>query len=99
MPLLMSATISQLIGEELRGARMGAALLAGFGLLALILASVGIYGVLSFSVSLNFRTYLRYLILSMKRELITTSTVPLSQPFFAAVENERRKSDEDFSRV
>jgi ABC-type antimicrobial peptide transport system permease subunit len=49
--LTRSVTISQLIGEELWGARMGAALLAVFGLLALILASVGIYGVLAFSVS------------------------------------------------
>jgi predicted permease len=50
MPLT-TATISQLIGRGLWGARMGAALLSVFGLLALILASVGIYGVLSFSVS------------------------------------------------
>jgi putative ABC transport system permease protein len=48
---LWSATISQRIGEQLWSARMGAALLAVFGLLALILASVGIYGVLAFSVS------------------------------------------------
>ena len=51
MPLLNPGTISQLIGEGLWGARMGAALLAVFGLLALILASVGIYGVVAFSVS------------------------------------------------
>jgi putative ABC transport system permease protein len=51
MPLTRAATISQLIEEELWGARMGAALLAVFGLLALILASVGIYGVVAFSVS------------------------------------------------
>jgi predicted permease len=51
MPLLDPATISQVIGEGLWGARMGATLLAGFGLLGLILASVGIYGVLAYSVS------------------------------------------------
>jgi putative ABC transport system permease protein len=50
MPL-WSATISHLIGEQLWNARIGAALLAVFGLLALILASVGIYGVLASSVS------------------------------------------------
>jgi predicted permease len=51
MPLIWSGTISELIGEQLWGARMGAALLAVFGLLALILASFGIYGVVAFSVS------------------------------------------------
>jgi predicted lysophospholipase L1 biosynthesis ABC-type transport system permease subunit len=51
MPLTRSVTISELIREELWGARMGAALLAVFGLLALILASIGIYGVVAFSVS------------------------------------------------
>jgi predicted permease len=51
MPLLNPATISESIGEQLWGARMGAALLAVFGLLALILTSVGIYGVVAFSVS------------------------------------------------
>src|SRR5262245_2685951 len=51
MPLMRSVTISQLIGEDLWSARMGAALLTVFGLLALILASVGIYGVVAFSVS------------------------------------------------
>ena len=51
MPLMRSATVSELIGEQLWRARMGAALLAVFGLLALILASVGIYGVVAFSVS------------------------------------------------
>ena len=44
-------TIEETIGQGLWAARMGAALLGIFGFLALSLASVGIYGVLSYSVS------------------------------------------------
>ena len=51
MPVMKPVTISQLIGEQLWSARMGAAMLAVFSLLALTLASVGIYGVIAFSVS------------------------------------------------
>jgi predicted permease len=44
-------TIGELLDQGLWAARMGAILLGVFGLLALLLASVGIYGVLSYSVS------------------------------------------------
>ena len=51
LALTNGQTIEQLLAQGLWAARMGAALLGLFGVLALILASVGIYGVLSYSVT------------------------------------------------
>jgi predicted permease len=51
LALTNGQTIEQLLAQGLWAARMGAALLGLFGLLALILASIGIYGVLSYSVT------------------------------------------------
>ena len=55
LPVFGFKTMSQHLGIMLFPARMGAWLLAGFGLLGLILASVGLYGVVSYSVSKRTR--------------------------------------------
>jgi predicted permease len=51
LALTNGQTIGQTLAQGLWPSRMGAALLGLFGVLALILASIGIYGVLSYSVS------------------------------------------------
>ena len=55
MPLVGSATVAELLGDSLWAPRMGASLLGVFGLLGLVLASVGIYGVMSYTVGQRAR--------------------------------------------
>ncbi len=47
--------MGETIGTSLYAARMGAWLISAFGVLALVLAVVGIYGVLAFSVASRTR--------------------------------------------
>ena len=51
MPIRNTGTIQEQIVQGLWASRMGAALLSIFGGLALVLAIIGIYGVMSYSVS------------------------------------------------
>jgi predicted permease len=55
MPLVAAGTLSQQLDASLWAPRFAASMLALFGLLALILAMIGIYGVMSFSVAQRSR--------------------------------------------
>ena len=55
LPVPGVAPMTDLLDTSLYAARMGAVLLGAFGLVALLLASVGLYGVMSFSVSRRTR--------------------------------------------
>jgi predicted permease len=55
LPLTNVRTMEELLSASLFPARMGAILLGAFGLVALLLASVGLYGVMSYSVARRTR--------------------------------------------
>ena len=70
--VLPARLLSELVGERLDGARLASALTAAFGLLAVLLASLGVYGVMSFAVGQSTREIGLRIALGATRKEVTS---------------------------
>lgn len=74
-------TMDTQIGQTLMPQRMGALLLSMFGALAVVLAAVGIYGVVGFSVSQHQRTIgIRMALGASARDVVRLISVDMARP-------------------
>jgi putative ABC transport system permease protein len=84
MPLLIQGTLAQQVEGALWAPRFAASLLALFGALALVLATIGIYGVMSFSVAQRSRDIGVHMALGARRGVVLAMVVSQGMKLVAA---------------
>jgi predicted permease len=86
LPLFDVMTMSERVASLLGPQRMGSILLACFGVLALVLTTVGIYGVVAYSVGQRTREIgIRIALGAARREVLTRFLLTGSRPAFAGL--------------
>jgi predicted permease len=84
MPLVVNGTLAQQIDSSLWAPRFAASMLALFGALALILATMGIYGVMSFSVAQRTRDIGVHMALGARRAVVLNMVLSQGMKLVAA---------------
>ncbi|HEV3075427.1 MAG TPA: ABC transporter permease [Thermoanaerobaculia bacterium] len=84
MPLVVNGTLAQQIDSSLWAPRFAASMLALFGALALVLATMGIYGVMSFSVAQRSRDIGVHMALGARRSVVLNMVLSQGMKLVAA---------------
>ena len=84
MPLVVNGTLAQQIDGSLWAPRFAASMLALFGALALVLATMGIYGVMSFSVAQRSRDIGVHMALGARRSVVLNMVLSQGMKLVAA---------------